>query len=79
MMLRILKRYFNSHLTENRRHLVGFTLKRLLPRPFLGSTRSGTLCAAIPLSKSCARNGSREQMDYTNLLLVSVAYRSILF
>ena len=26
-----------------------------LRRPFLGSIRSGTLCAAIPLSKSSAR------------------------
>ena len=31
-----------------------------LRRPFLGSIRSGTLCAAIPLSKNSARKSSRE-------------------
>ena len=34
--------------------------QRLLRRPFLGSIRSGTLCAAIPLSKNSARKSSRE-------------------
>ena len=33
---------------------------RPLRRPFLGSIRSGTLCAAIPLSKNSARKSSRE-------------------
>jgi hypothetical protein len=33
---------------------------RPLPRPFLGSIRSGTLCAAIPLSKNSARKRSRK-------------------
>ena len=32
----------------------------LLRRPFLGSIRSGTLCAAIPLSKNSARKSSRD-------------------
>jgi hypothetical protein len=35
--------------------MVGFTSKRLLRRPFLGSIRFGTLCAPIPLSKNYAR------------------------
>ena len=44
-----------------KRHtMAGFTSKRLLRRPFLGSIRSGTLCAAIPLSKNSARKSSRE-------------------
>ena len=32
--------------------------RRLLRRPFLGSIRSGTLCAPIPLSKNSARKSS---------------------
>ena len=38
-----------------------FITQRLLLRPFLGSIRSGTLCAPIPLSKNSARKSSREQ------------------
>ena len=38
----------------------GFTAQRPLRRPFLGSIRSGTLCAPIPLSKNSARKSSRE-------------------
>ena len=37
-------------------HMVaGCTAQRPLRRPFLGSTRFGTLCAAILLSKNSAR------------------------
>ena len=44
-----------------KRHLAaGFAAECPLRRPFLGSTRSGTLCARIPLSKSSARKSSRE-------------------
>ena len=35
-----------------------------LRRPFLGSIRSGTLCAAIPLSKNSARKSSRSRPKY---------------
>ena len=38
--------------------VAGFTAQRLLRRPFLGSIRSGTLCAPIPLSKNSARKSS---------------------
>src|SRR5215475_1339567 len=38
----------------------GFTVQRLSRRPFLGSIRSGTLCAPIPLSKNSVRKSSRE-------------------
>src|SRR5206468_11178418 len=38
-----------------------FTAQHLLHRPFLGSIRSGTLCAPIPLSKNFARKNSRER------------------
>jgi TolB-like protein len=34
--------------------------QRLSRRPFLGSIRSGILCAPIPLSKNCARKRSRK-------------------
>src|SRR4030095_16384973 len=46
--------------------MVGFTSKRLLRRLFLGSTRSGTPCAPIRLSKSSARNGSRKAILASN-------------
>ena len=35
-----------------------------LRRPFLGSIRSGTLCAPIPLSKNSARKSSRLRLKY---------------
>ena len=35
-----------------------------LRRPFLGSIRSGILCAAIPLSKNSARKSSRELLRF---------------
>jgi hypothetical protein len=38
----------------------GFTPLSPLHAPFLGSIRSGILCAAIPLSKNCARKSSRD-------------------
>src|SRR5947208_192979 len=38
-----------------------FTAQHLLHRTFLGSIRSGTLCAPIPLSKNFARKNSRER------------------
>ena len=40
--------------------IAGFTTQRPLRRPFLGSIRSGTLCAAIPLSKNSARKSRHE-------------------
>src|SRR4029450_12431812 len=46
--------------------MVGFTSKRLLPGPFLGSIRSGTPCVAILLSKSSARNSSRKAILASN-------------
>ena len=38
----------------------GLLRQRPLRRPFLGSIRSGTHCAPIPLSKSSARKSNRE-------------------
>jgi hypothetical protein len=43
-----------------KRHIRTGITQRPLRRPFLGSIRSGTLCAAIPLSKKSARKSSRE-------------------
>src|SRR5262249_21350829 len=40
------------------------TAQRLLRRPFLGSIRSGTLCAAIPLSKNSARKSRNNFTTY---------------
>src|SRR5439155_7221152 len=37
------------------------TTQRLLRRSFLDSIRSGTLCAAIPLSKNSARKSTHER------------------
>ncbi len=37
-----------------------------LRRPFSGSTLTGILCAAIPLSKSSARKSSRKDTNCTN-------------
>ena len=44
-------------------YIAGFTAQRPLRRPFLGSIRSGTLCAPIPLSKNSARKSSREHTN----------------
>src|SRR6266511_1412370 len=45
---------YNSHVEA------GCTAQCPLRRHFYGSIPSGTLCAAIPLSKSCARKSSCE-------------------
>ena len=63
---RIAVRYQLSR-TYYKRHILGtFTGQRLLHEPFLGSTHSGTLCAAILLSKNSVRKSSREDTNYTN-------------
>ena len=41
-----------------------FTVQRPLRRPFLGSIRSGTLCAPIPLSKNSARKSSSDESSH---------------
>ena len=59
----------NSHASCYKRHIIaraGFTAQCPLRRRFLGSIRSGTLCAAIPLSKNSARKSSPEDTNYTN-------------
>ena len=48
-------------------YTAGFT-HGLLRRPFLGSIRSGTLCAPIPLSKNSARKSSREPARFRSTL-----------
>src|SRR5262249_8172789 len=58
---RIAVRYQLS-LTYYERHILGtFTRHHLLHGAFLDSTRSGTLCAANPLSKNSARKSSSDQ------------------
>src|SRR5262249_45351614 len=57
--VRIAVRYQFSR-TCYKRHMRDFTSQRLLHEPFLGSTRSGTLCAATPLSKNSVRKSSPE-------------------
>ena len=54
-------------------YVAGFMAQRPLRRHFLGSIRSGILCAAIPLSKNSARKSSRED---TNLKLARFPTRS---
>ena len=44
-----------TELLQTPYNAAGFTAQRPLRRRFLGSIRSGTLCAAIPLSKNSAR------------------------
>src|SRR5262245_276245 len=43
-----------------KRHTLARFTSCLLRLPFLGSIRSGTLCAPIPVSKNSARKSSRE-------------------
>ena len=57
--------------------LAGFTAQRPLRRPFLGSIRSGTPCAPIPLSKNSARKSSRELRRFFSELKRHNVYEAI--